>query len=131
MKGINTFSLRLSIWEWEPIIRTPTGINSSLLFKVKYESVLPAIDFSISFIKTIKGPFLLSSNTTWEIRNNQMETTYKHLVVRYINANNNNCGKSHDQGIMDPIIKEFYNIIIKGIYPLFWITRSVSNQPVL
>lgn len=63
-KESTTFSLRLSTWECKPIIRTPCGINSSLFFKVAYESVLPDIDFSISLSNTIKGPLFLSSSTT-------------------------------------------------------------------
>lgn len=60
-----TFSLRLSTWVWEPIIKTPAGASSSLPFIVWYESVLPATDFSISFRNSINGPCLLPSKTNW------------------------------------------------------------------
>jgi hypothetical protein len=44
---------------WDPIIKTPTGTNSSLVF-IECVST-PAMNFSISLRNTTKGPFFVSS----------------------------------------------------------------------
>lgn len=61
-----TFSLRLSIWVWEPIITTFFGKFSSLIFKTVYESELPTMAFSMSFTNNINGAILLSFDVTYK-----------------------------------------------------------------
>lgn len=61
----NTFSLRLSVWVWEPIMIILSGSFSSLFLNVEYDSELPTIDFSASFINNMKGESLLSLHTAW------------------------------------------------------------------
>lgn len=46
------------------------GSFSSRFLKVVYDSELPAIDFSASFINKMKGDFLLSLNTTLQTEQN-------------------------------------------------------------
>lgn len=71
-----TFSLRLSAWMWDPIIKTPAGTDSSLVL-IKCVST-PAMNFSISLRNTTSGPFLVSS-----VANCKKKTkTKRHPLVR-------------------------------------------------